>query len=130
MADVAVVTIDRHIIEQERRYPEATGRLSNILVDMALAAKLIHREVAMAGLVDILGSAGTVNVQGETVQKLDQFAQDVIYNAMDNGGNLCCMVSEEEEDVIPALEATVSEAKAGSYPIAMCRRDLSWVVGR
>jgi fructose-1,6-bisphosphatase I len=104
MASVAVTTIDRHIIEQERKYPEATGRLSNILVDMALAAKIIHREVAMAGLVDILGSTGTVNVQGETVQKLDEFAQDVIYNAMDHGGNLCCMVSEEEEDVIPIPE--------------------------
>ena len=97
----AVTTIDRHIIEQERKYPEATGRLSNILVDLALAAKIIHREVAMAGLVDILGSTGMVNVQGETVQKLDEFSQDVIYNAMDHGGNLCCMVSEEEEDVIP-----------------------------
>jgi len=104
MADAAVVTIDRHIIEQERKYPEATGRLSNILVELALAAKLIHREVAMAGLVDILGKAGTVNVQGESVQKLDQFAQEVMYNAMDHGGNLCCMVSEEEADVIPIPE--------------------------
>jgi len=101
MANAVVVTIDRHIMEQERRYPEATGRLSNILVDLALAAKIIHREVAMAGLVDILGATGTVNIQGETVQKLDQFAQDIIYNAMDHGGNLCCMVSEEEDDVIP-----------------------------
>jgi fructose-1,6-bisphosphatase I len=82
-------------------YPEATGALSNILVDLALAAKLIHREVAMAGLVDILGKAGKVNIQGETVQKLDEFAQDVIYNAMDHGGNLCAMVSEEEEGLIP-----------------------------
>ena len=104
MADAAVTTIDRHIMEQERKFPEATGRLSNILADLALAAKIIHREVAMAGLVDILGSAGSVNVQGETVQKLDEFAQDVIYNSMDHGGNLCCMVSEEEEDVIPIPE--------------------------
>ncbi len=101
MADAAVVTIDRHIIEQERKYPEARGALSNILVDLALAAKLIHREVAMAGLVDILGKAGKVNVQGESVQKLDEYAQECIYNSMDHGGNLCCMVSEEHEDVIP-----------------------------
>lgn len=101
MADAAVVTIERHIMEQERRYPEATGALSNILTDLALAAKLIQREVSRAGLVDILGKAGRVNVQGETVQKLDEFAQDVIYNAMDHGGNLCCMVSEEEEGLIP-----------------------------
>jgi fructose-1,6-bisphosphatase I len=101
MADSAVVTIDRHIMEEERKYPEATGRLSNILTDLALAAKLIQREVAKAGLVDILGKAGRENVQGEQVEKLDEFAQDVIHDSMDHSGNLCCMVSEEEEDVIP-----------------------------
>jgi fructose-1,6-bisphosphatase I len=104
MADVAVVTIDRHIIEEQRKHPEATGRLSNILTDLALAAKIIQREVAQAGLVDILGRAGRENVQGEQVEKLDVFAQEVIYNAMDHGGNLCCMVSEEHEDVIPIPE--------------------------
>jgi fructose-1,6-bisphosphatase I len=101
MAGSAVVTIDRHIIEEERKYPEATGRLSNILTDLALAGKLIYREVAKAGLADILGLTGGENVQGEEVQKLDEFAQEVIYNAMDHGGNLCCMVSEEVEGVIP-----------------------------
>lgn len=104
MAGSAVVTIDRHIIEEERKYPQATGRLSNILTDMALAAKLIWREVAKAGLADILGLTGRRNVQGEVVQKLDEFAQEVIYNAMDHGGNLCCMVSEEVEGVIPIPE--------------------------
>ena len=104
MAEVAVVTIDRHIMEEQRKYPEATGRLSNILTDLALAAKIIQREVAQAGLVDILGRAGKENVQGEQVEKLDVFAQEVIYNAMDHGGNLCCMVSEEHEDVIPIPE--------------------------
>jgi fructose-1,6-bisphosphatase I len=101
MSDSAVVTIDRHIIAEERKYPEATGALSNILTDLALAAKLIQREVAKAGLVDILGRVGRENVQGEQVEKLDEFAQEVIYNSMDHSGNLCCMVSEEEEDVIP-----------------------------
>ena len=104
MAESAVVTIDRHIMEEERKYPEATGRLSNILTDLALAAKLIQREVAKAGLVDILGKAGRENVQGEEVEKLDEFAQDVIHNAMDHSGNLCCMVSEEEEGIIPIPE--------------------------
>ena len=111
MADSAVVTIDRHIIEEERKYPEATGALSNILTDLALAAKLIQREVAKAGLVDILGRVGRENVQGEQVEKLDEFAQEVIYNSMDHSGNLCCMVSEEEEDVIPIPE----EFPVGDY---------------
>jgi fructose-1,6-bisphosphatase I len=104
MAESAVVTIDRHIMDEERKYPEATGRLSNILADLALAAKLIQREVAKAGLVDILGKAGRENVQGEEVEKLDEFAQAVIYNSMDHSGNLCCMVSEEEEGIIPIPE--------------------------
>lgn len=111
MPESAVVTIDRHIMEEERKYPEATGRLSNILTDMALAAKLIQREVAKAGLVDILGKAGHENVQGEQVEKLDEFAQEVIHNSMDHAGNLCCMVSEEEPDIIPIPE----EFPVGDY---------------
>jgi fructose-1,6-bisphosphatase I len=100
MPDDSVVTIDRHIIEQERRMPEARGAFSNILYDIALAAKIIAREVNKAGLVDILGSADRTNVHAETVQKLDVFAQDVIYKAMDHSGLLCCMVSEESEEII------------------------------
>src|SRR3954462_1622661 len=70
----SVVTIERFIIEQERLHPEATGELSGILYDMALAAKLISSKVRRAGLVDILGSAFHENVQGEEQQKLDVFA--------------------------------------------------------
>ena len=101
MPDTHIVTIARHIIEEERRHPEARGAFSDILTDMAMAAKVISRQVNMAGLVDILGGAGRQNVQGEAVQKLDVFAQEVIYRAMDHTGYLCCMVSEEQEDVIP-----------------------------
>ncbi len=101
MTDTHIVTIERHIIDEERRHPEARGAFSNILTDMALAAKVIARQVNMAGLIDILGKTGESNVQGEPVQKLDVFAQDVIYRAMDHTGDLCCMVSEECEDLIP-----------------------------
>ncbi len=111
MTDTHIVTIDRHIIDEERRKPEASGAFSNILTDMALAAKVISRQVNMAGLVDILGRAGHRNVQGEPVQKLDVFAQDVIYRAMDHTGHLCCMVSEEVEDFIPIPD----KFPAGSY---------------
>lgn len=101
MSETHIVTIDRHIIEYERRHPEARGAFSNILTDIALAAKVISRKVNMAGLMDILGASGGENVQGESVQKLDVFAQDAIYRAMDHTGDLCCMVSEEREDIIP-----------------------------
>jgi len=104
MPDTSVVTIDRHIVEEERRHPGATGALSNLLTDLALAAKLIQREVSRAGLVDILGATGAENVHGERVQKLDAFAQEVIYKALDHSGTLCCMASEEEEEVIPIPE--------------------------
>ncbi len=102
--DTHIVTIERHIIEEERRHPRARGTFSDILTDMAFAAKVISRQVNMAGLVDILGGAGRANIQGEAVQKLDVFAQDVIYRAMDHTGHLCCMVSEEWEDIIPIPE--------------------------
>src|SRR5690606_35402201 len=99
--DAAVVTIERHIIEQERKYPEATGAFSNILYELALAAKLIAREAKMAGLIDILGQTDNQNASGDTVKKLDIWAHEVIFKALDHGGHLCCMASEEAEDVIP-----------------------------
>lgn len=101
MSEATVVTIARHIADQERLHPAATGAFSNVLYDIALAAKIVSRDVNKAGLVDVLGRAGGRNVQGEVVQKLDRLAQDVIYQAMDHTGNLCCMVSEEVEGLIP-----------------------------
>ena len=99
-----VVTIDRHIIDQEKMHPGATGRFSALLYDIALAAKIISREVNMAGLIDVLGRTGDINVQGEEVQKLDVFAQEAMVKAMDHAGHLCCMVSEESDDIIPIPE--------------------------
>ena len=101
MPETSVVTLSRHIIEEERRHPEATGAFTNILHDIALAAKIISREVNKAGLVDILGRTGRTNVHDEDVQKLDLFADEVIYKALDHTGNLCCMASEEHPDVVP-----------------------------
>ena len=96
----SVVTIERFIIEQERLHPAATGELSGILYDMALAAKMIANKVRRAGLADILGATENSNVQGEIQQKLDIFANDTIIKAMDHGGRLCAMASEEEPDII------------------------------
>jgi fructose-1,6-bisphosphatase I len=100
----SVVTIERSIIEQERLHPEATGELSGILYDVALAAKLIASKVRSAGLVDILGATHHENVQGEIQQKLDVVANEIIVKAMDHGGRLCAMASEEEPDIIPIPE--------------------------
>jgi fructose-1,6-bisphosphatase I len=100
----SVVTIERFIIEQERQHPQATGQLSGILYDMALAAKMIANKVRSAGLADILGSTEDQNVQGEIQQKLDVFANETIIKAMDHGGRLCAMASEEEPTIIPIPE--------------------------
>ncbi|MEX2569799.1 MAG: class 1 fructose-bisphosphatase [Gemmatimonadota bacterium] len=109
----SVITIERHIMEQERRFPEATGALSNILYDLALAAKLITREVRRAGLIDIMGQTGVVNVHGEGVKKLDEYADDVIYRALDHCGHLCVMASEEAE----SLRHIPSKFRTGAYAL-------------
>lgn len=100
MARIRFMTLSRFIIEQEKLHPEATGELSKLLHDLSLAAKVISLEVNKAGLADILGFTGDSNVHGEDVRKLDIFAHHMMFNAMDHGGHLCIMASEEEEDII------------------------------
>ena len=100
MSNMNFQTLARHIINQERKHPEATGELSNLLHDLSLAAKVISLEVNKAGLVDILGFTGDNNVHGEQVKKLDMYAHDMMVRAMDHGGHLCAMASEEEEEII------------------------------
>src|SRR4051812_649830 len=92
-------------------HPEATGQLSGILYDMALAAKMIANKVRSAGLADIIGSAENENVQGEIQQKLDVFSNETIIKAMDHSGRLCGMASEEEPGIIPIPE----RFKCGKY---------------
>ncbi len=100
-----VVTIESFIMDQERRHaPEAVGDLSNLLYDIALAAKIINSHVRMAGLADILGSAGEVNVQGEVVQKLDEFANETMKHALLRTGRVCLLASEEDAEPIPIPE--------------------------
>jgi len=99
-----IVTIDRYILEQELKHPEASGDLSGLLYDIALTGKMIAREVSKAGLVDILGQTGDVNVQGEVVQKLDDYANECFIKNFDHSGRLCVMASEEEENPVPIPE--------------------------
>ena len=82
-------TIYRHIIEEERKIPEATGQLSDLLQDIALSCKIISLEVNRAGLIDILGLTGDVNVQGEEVKKLDEYANEILTHSMKIGGHTC-----------------------------------------
>jgi fructose-1,6-bisphosphatase I len=107
----SVVTIERYIIEQERLHPEATGELSGILYDLALAAKMIAMKVRSAGLADIIGAMESENIQGEVQQKLDVLSNEIIVKALDHGGRLCAMASEEEPDIIPIPD----KFKCGKY---------------
>ncbi len=100
-----VVTIERFVMDQERLHaPEATGDLSSLLYDIGLAAKIINSHVRMAGLADILGSAGAVNVQGEVVQKLDDFANETMKHALLRTGRSCLIASEEDEHPVEVPE--------------------------
>ena len=96
-----VTTIERFILDQEDRYPEATGELSNLLYDICLAAKIIAASIRRAGLVNILGTAGIQNIQGEEQQKLDIFANETLKNCLKHTGRVCVMGSEEDDDIIP-----------------------------
>ena len=100
MAKNVGITITQHILSQQRENPEATGAFTLLLHELIVAAKVISREVNKAGLVDILGGTGDINVQDEQVQKLDVFANRVIIERMQHVGQLCCMGSEEIADLI------------------------------
>ncbi len=99
-----IVTIDRYILEQQLTHAGASGDLSGLLYDIALTGKMIAREVRKAGLVDILGQTGNINVQGEKVQKLDEYANECFIKNFDHTGRLCVMASEEEDDLVPIPE--------------------------
>ena len=94
------ITVTQHILAQQRENPKATGAFTTLLNELIVAAKVISREVNKAGLADILGGTGKVNVQDEQVQKLDVFANNVIIERMQHIGELCCMGSEENADLI------------------------------
>jgi fructose-1,6-bisphosphatase I len=109
------ITLYQHIIEDERKYPEATGELSSLLGDIALACKVISLEVNRAGLIDILGFTGTENIHGETVKKLDIFAHDTLVGAFTAGGHLCAAASEESDDFIPMEEKFMGNTPMAKY---------------
>ena len=94
-------TLDRFLLETQRAFPDAKGEFTQLFQQLALAGKIIASRVNQAGLAGLLGHTGKVNVQGETVQKLDEFANDTLIRAIEGGGQVCLMASEENEDPIP-----------------------------
>lgn len=96
-----IITLTRHIIEEQRKIPYATGKFTDLMNDIAFAAKLISYHTNKAGLLGVLGETENTNVQGEIVKKLDVFANETFYKALDHNGHLCVMASEESKDIIP-----------------------------
>ncbi len=111
-----IKTLTEFIIERQAQYPHAKGALTRLLNDIATAAKIVNREINAAGLVDILGTVGRENIQGETQKKLDVFANDMFITALKGGGECCAIASEENEKVI-SFQNEFSEL--GKYVIAI-----------
>jgi len=119
-----LTTIERHIIAEERKLGPTTGTFTNLLYDIAVAAKVISREVRRAGLNDIIGATGDVNVQGESVQKLDVFANDMLIGMLSRSGRVCAVGSEELERPV-----IVPEKLAGKYVVNIDPLDGSSNIG-
>ena len=95
-----LITLEEFIIGGQNRFRGATGELSQLLRDIGFAAKIISREINKAGITNILGNNGSVNVQGEHVKILDVFAYDQMLSALSRGGNVSVIVSEENKELI------------------------------
>jgi len=111
MVNRKIQTLDEFTIQQMRNFPKATGQLSNLLRDIGLAAKRVNVEVNKAGLVDILGDAGEVNVQGEEVKKLDIFANNQMIGVLQHGISCAGIGSEEMDDFVVFDDPISNEAQ-------------------
>lgn len=100
MVNRNVLTLDEFTLKEMRAFPKATGELAGLLRDVGLAAKRVNVEVNKAGLVDILGSTGDVNIQGEEVKKLDEFANDQFMGVLQHGISCAGIASEELDDMV------------------------------
>ena len=106
-----VRTLGQFIIERQADFPYAKGELSRLLRDIGIATKVVNREVNKAGLVDILGEYGTTNVQGESVKKLDVYANEQFISALGSGGETRAIASEENDDLVPITTKVSKDAK-------------------
>ncbi len=109
-------TLGQFIVEKQKDFPYAKGEFTRLISDIGIAAKIVHREVNKAGLVNILGEHGTQNTHGEDQKKLDVFANEQFISALRSGGECCIVVSEENDEPI-FIESEVS--KDAKYIIAI-----------
>lgn len=107
-----IITLNEFILDKQEEFQYASGDLTRLLNDIGIAAKIINSEVRKAGLVDILGKAGSDNIQGEEQQKLDVYADNQMINAFMHGGQVCGIASEENDDFLAFSHKT---SKKGKY---------------
>src|SRR3989454_959407 len=105
-----ICTVEQHILEQQRKFPHATAEFSWLLSGITLATKIIQAQVQRAGLLEVIGQTGEVNVQGEAVEKLDEIANKTIRHCLAYRGNVGILVSEEDQG-----PHVIQEAEAGKY---------------
>ena len=105
--------LSQFILQQEDLHPEASGEFTDLLMEIALAAKMINRLVVRAGLVDIVGETGEENVHGERVQRLDRYAHETLHRLLGSTGQLAVLASEEDEGIVPVLQGK----RPGKYVI-------------
>ena len=108
--------MNEFIVQQQNAFPYATGDLTRLLSHIAIAARIVNREISMAGLADILGETVKENIQGEQVKKLDEFANDQFKSILGSSIEVCGLATEEEKDVV-SFESDLS--KEGKYIVCM-----------
>ncbi len=95
-----IVTVQQHILHEQRRFPKARGQFSWLLSGITLATKMIEAKIRRAGLLDMIGAAGATNVQGETQQKLDVYANQALLHCLGLRDSVAALISEENEEPI------------------------------
>jgi len=111
-----IKTLGQFIIEKQNDFPYAKGELSRLLRDLGIAAKIVNREINKAGLAEIIGESGMINIQGECQKKLDIYANEQFITALQSGGECCIVVSEENEEHI-VIDSEIS--KNAKYIVAI-----------
>ncbi len=109
MENYKITTLNDFIILKQKDFPYAKGELSSLLHHIGTAAKMVNKKINKAGLVDIIGSSGEINVHGENQQKLDVYADEVFIGSLLSSGECCGVATEENENEIVFPDASASK---------------------
>lgn len=111
MKSYHITTLNDFIIQKQKDFPYAKGELSSLLHHIGIAAKMVNKKINKAGLIDIIGRSGDINIHGEDQQKLDVFADEVFINALLSSGECCGVATEENENEIVFSDSFATEGK-------------------